>query len=322
MNRPRRCWSFAVLVGILLASSACSKPSSDLASMSCQSFMQMSQSSRDDAVTKVASQLKNPDVVTPLGRPNVEYLCAQMPAETLGHVVDVSRNSRAPATQRTGSTSPTNTTTTQAWITSISGTAKLRSTDGYTLDAQYRLHLGDSLVSVANDKPGHSSVTVEGDASLALINTTPGRNAKLGMESDIAMYAVWLNGDKLCQLDSMVEKGPCAIQLGRSGLPITLQPNESRQVFETSLCGSQTQTCFGVGNIPDADLASIRAIISKPDLIVITSNGIPMGPWSACAGSAGYEYILWTSKGQCFSKLSTFGGPSYWFWTAKAPSRS
>jgi hypothetical protein len=57
------------------------------ASTSCRDFMNASPQAQDEAVSKVASQLDAPNAVTPLGRPNVDYLCASEPAWTLGEAV-------------------------------------------------------------------------------------------------------------------------------------------------------------------------------------------------------------------------------------------
>lgn len=61
------------------------------ANTTCREFMQQSASVRDDAVTRIGAERGNSMVVTPLGRPNVEFLCAQAPDWTLGQVIDKSR---------------------------------------------------------------------------------------------------------------------------------------------------------------------------------------------------------------------------------------
>lgn len=57
----------------------------------CSDFVRLTDQQRNDAVTRLAVELHNPDVTTPLGRPNVEYVCAQAPSMTVGQVIDSSR---------------------------------------------------------------------------------------------------------------------------------------------------------------------------------------------------------------------------------------
>jgi hypothetical protein len=57
------------------------------ASSSCQDFLSASTQDQDAAVSKLAGELHAPDAVTPLGRPNVNYLCANEPNMTLGDAV-------------------------------------------------------------------------------------------------------------------------------------------------------------------------------------------------------------------------------------------
>lgn len=49
-----------------------------------------STSNRDDqnaAVSKIAAELKAPNAVTPLGRPNIDYLCTNNQSMTLGEAI-------------------------------------------------------------------------------------------------------------------------------------------------------------------------------------------------------------------------------------------
>lgn len=52
-------------------------------------FMAASSADRDEAVTQVALALHAPESVTPLGRPNIDYLCAGSPNQTLGWAVKI-----------------------------------------------------------------------------------------------------------------------------------------------------------------------------------------------------------------------------------------
>jgi hypothetical protein len=78
-------------VAVMLGLTACGGGSSLGASTSCRDFMNASPQAQDQAVSKVATQLNAPDAVTPLGRPNINYLCASQPDETLGWAVDHTR---------------------------------------------------------------------------------------------------------------------------------------------------------------------------------------------------------------------------------------
>lgn len=57
------------------------------ASSSCKDFNNASAQEQDAAVSKIAGQLHAGNAVTPLGRPNVSYICANSPTTTLGEVI-------------------------------------------------------------------------------------------------------------------------------------------------------------------------------------------------------------------------------------------
>lgn len=54
---------------------------------SCKDFLYASQEDQDRAVSRLAVDLRAPDAVTPLGRPNVNYFCADNPQKRLGEAV-------------------------------------------------------------------------------------------------------------------------------------------------------------------------------------------------------------------------------------------
>lgn len=66
--------------------SGCGGPSLS-ASSSCQDFLNAAPQDQDTAVSKLAGDLHAPDAVTPLGRPNVNYMCANEPNMTLGDAI-------------------------------------------------------------------------------------------------------------------------------------------------------------------------------------------------------------------------------------------
>jgi hypothetical protein len=76
----------AATLALALATSGCGLASMD-ASTSCGDFLHATLADQDAAVSKVASDLKAGNAVTPLGRPNISYLCANDPDMTLGDAV-------------------------------------------------------------------------------------------------------------------------------------------------------------------------------------------------------------------------------------------
>jgi hypothetical protein len=53
----------------------------------CTSFLKATQTAQDAAVSSVAADLHAGNAVTPLGRPNINYICANHPDMTLGDAV-------------------------------------------------------------------------------------------------------------------------------------------------------------------------------------------------------------------------------------------
>lgn len=53
------------------------------ASSSCADFMGASAEVQTEAISKLSSEFNSPETATPLGAPNVSYVCAQEPEETL-----------------------------------------------------------------------------------------------------------------------------------------------------------------------------------------------------------------------------------------------
>jgi hypothetical protein len=61
--------------------------SSLTANSSCGDFLNASREAQDEAVSRLAGELHAPEADTPLGRPNVNYICANNATETLGRAV-------------------------------------------------------------------------------------------------------------------------------------------------------------------------------------------------------------------------------------------
>lgn len=57
------------------------------ANSSCRDFMNAAPQDQDAAVSSLAGQLHAPSADTPLGRPNVNYLCSDNPTMSLGDAV-------------------------------------------------------------------------------------------------------------------------------------------------------------------------------------------------------------------------------------------
>jgi hypothetical protein len=78
-----------LLCFLILGLTSCSGSLS--ASSSCKDFLNASQSAQVQAIDKIAAAENAPDATTPLGMPNVSYLCAGNPSQTLGWAVGQSR---------------------------------------------------------------------------------------------------------------------------------------------------------------------------------------------------------------------------------------
>ena len=87
MRTPRRSALLCVCLAVSAAGLAGCGQASLSASSSCQDFLSASPTDQDAAVSKLAGELHAPDAVTPLGRPNVNYLCANEPNMTLGDAI-------------------------------------------------------------------------------------------------------------------------------------------------------------------------------------------------------------------------------------------
>jgi hypothetical protein len=74
-----------VLLAVSPGLSACGASLS--ANSTCRDFLQATPQDQDAAVSQVASDLRAGNALTPLGRPNIDYLCANDPTMTLGAAV-------------------------------------------------------------------------------------------------------------------------------------------------------------------------------------------------------------------------------------------
>lgn len=82
----RRSLTAIALLGCLsIALTGCS--ASLTAKSSCKDFLNASQSDQIKAIDKIAPQEDAPDATTPLGMPNISYLCTGDPGQTLGWAI-------------------------------------------------------------------------------------------------------------------------------------------------------------------------------------------------------------------------------------------
>lgn len=203
MKSPR------LVVGLCLAAIACSTLAgcagkSVTKDTLCSDFMKLSQTQRDDAVVRIASELGNPDVVTPLGRPNVEYVCAQAPNMTLGQVIDASRMTAKPTASATTETEPSETANPDEEATATTDPTanaflweSFKNNDGYTYTWGVQEQPTIEVTSdTANARPGKVNLKVTVTANIFVANTTEERNAP--MPQDLGFVAAWKKGSVLC----------------------------------------------------------------------------------------------------------------------------
>lgn len=53
----------------------------------CSDYSTFNRDDQDAAVSKIAAELQAPNAVTPLGRPNIDYLCTNNQSMTLGEAI-------------------------------------------------------------------------------------------------------------------------------------------------------------------------------------------------------------------------------------------
>jgi hypothetical protein len=68
-----------------LLTSGCGKQLT--ATSTCSDLLAMSPQDQDAAIRKIAAQYHAGNALTPLGRPNIEYLCGKHPKMTLGTAI-------------------------------------------------------------------------------------------------------------------------------------------------------------------------------------------------------------------------------------------
>lgn len=83
----------AWLAGVLLiglAATGCGIDESEEmnADTECREFLQAPRDEQDAAIARVSDDIDARNALTPLGRPNIDYLCSQDQDKTLGKVVE------------------------------------------------------------------------------------------------------------------------------------------------------------------------------------------------------------------------------------------
>jgi len=76
-----------VAVG-LVAVAGCSATDSMDANTACRDFLQAPLEDQNAAIAQVSDDLGTRNALTPLGRPNIDYLCSRDQDRTLGEVVE------------------------------------------------------------------------------------------------------------------------------------------------------------------------------------------------------------------------------------------
>lgn len=83
--RMRRWVVYGMAVAATLSLAGCGSSLSK--DSSCKDFLNASATDQDAAVKSIASDMHAANAVTPLGRPNIDYLCAGSPDKTLGEAI-------------------------------------------------------------------------------------------------------------------------------------------------------------------------------------------------------------------------------------------
>jgi hypothetical protein len=81
----KTCGVLLVTTSAVFGLTSCSKPLN--AASSCKDFLNASPSAQQNAIDKIAVAEHAPEATTPLGLPNVSYLCTGSPNQTLGWAV-------------------------------------------------------------------------------------------------------------------------------------------------------------------------------------------------------------------------------------------
>lgn len=92
LHLPRRSPVAMLGVALLSASALLAGCGNGLtAQSSCKDFMAAGIDEQNTAIAQIAVDEHSPDAVTPLGRPNIDYLCAQDGSMTLGRAVALTK---------------------------------------------------------------------------------------------------------------------------------------------------------------------------------------------------------------------------------------
>lgn len=79
----------ATTASAMLMLAGCSATDSMNADTACRDFLQATVQDQNAALAQVADELGARDALTPLGRPNIDYLCSRDQDRTLGEVVEM-----------------------------------------------------------------------------------------------------------------------------------------------------------------------------------------------------------------------------------------
>lgn len=266
----------------LVALSACSSAGALVsANTLCSDFMKLSANERDDAVNRLAVELNNPDVVTPVGRPNVEYMCAQTPSMTIGQVI---QGSRLPGQAATPSPTPSTLPSDDAPSTTEPVVQEsFKDSDGYSYTWGVRSKPRFTVTSdVANAKPGEALLTLVVNADLFITNTTNARNAPLPFELKVG--AVWKKGSIACKLDIAHVMSP--YDPGSNDSDYCILTDKSVRTGPAIPAGETEEWSWqrtATVNVPEADVDAFTEELQAPAFIAI---GRPSGKYN-CVMSTG-----------------------------------
>lgn len=184
--------------------------------------------------------------------------------------------------------------------TAVSRTVHVEDMDGYTFDVTYRYDPRRPERSLANDKPGYSSLIDRFGLTISITNTTPGRNLVFknydGITSpqdqpQLLLVASWKGNDPICQAEYLdktesftgtrimrnfyggapeIDRG-CSVVLGFGRIPIGLGPNETYEL--TVYSGNDRGFVAGLAGIPDASYDDVAQSYAEPANIAIFYQG-------------------------------------------------
>lgn len=199
----------------------------------------------------------------------------------------------APLSTASATASPTPVETTPAAATSSEAAlnlslesskgAEVRDSEGYTFRAQYQVGWGKPYTSSANDRPGYTSIAMDGSPGVGLYNTTAGHN--LPVPTPWIFVANYPRSSLPCTFGAAqtstlpvggvwtpLTDGSCELTLAQSGLsganttigagdgvPIDMLPGDGQQNIQTLV----------IGGVPESSASSMEDALLRPTNVVL-----------------------------------------------------